>query len=165
MNWSDESLRKMTTRITIWGTEGRLFADRQECQIFLRDTAAVPDGYTHGWNVRYTTDLTDPVWFYVRGEEYSAQIDYFVQRVKDRSARGQNEFRSAAVTDHVLAMLVADAAKGASTRADAATESGPTATKWANRVEPYLAKARPYLDKAQGLLRESRHALRDRRTH
>ena len=29
------------------------------------------DGYEQGWNVRYTTELTRPVWYYLRGEEYS----------------------------------------------------------------------------------------------
>ena len=42
VNWSDESYRKMTTRITIWGTAGRIFADRQEIQVYLRDTAESP---------------------------------------------------------------------------------------------------------------------------
>ena len=42
MNWSDESYRKMTTRVTVWGTAGRIYADRQECQAYLRDTAAHP---------------------------------------------------------------------------------------------------------------------------
>ena len=37
VNWSDESQRKMTTKITIWGTQGRIYADRQEVQVFLRD--------------------------------------------------------------------------------------------------------------------------------
>ena len=41
-NWSDESYRKMTTRITVWGTAGRIFADRQEVQVYLRDTAPSP---------------------------------------------------------------------------------------------------------------------------
>ncbi len=119
-NWSDESCRKMTTRITIWGTAGRIFADRQECQVYLRDTARVPAGYEHGWNVRYTTDLTEPVWFYLRGEEYSAQIDSFVNRVQERHAGGSNDFESAAITDKVIAMMIADAAKGASTPVDGA---------------------------------------------
>jgi hypothetical protein len=43
-----------------------------------------------GWNVRYTTDLTEAVWFYLRGEEYSAQIDYFVQSIKSGRLNGQN---------------------------------------------------------------------------
>ena len=68
----------MTTRIMIWGSTGRIFADRQECQVYLREDAPLPPGYQPGWNVRYTTELTEPVWFYLRGEEYSAQIDHFV---------------------------------------------------------------------------------------
>jgi predicted dehydrogenase len=120
VSWSDESYRKMTTRMTIWGTAGRIYADRQECQVYLRDTAPVPPGYEEGWNVRYTTELTDPVWFYLRGEEYSAQIDYFVQRVKERRTDGISNFATAAVTDKVIATMVADAAKGASTSTNGA---------------------------------------------
>lgn len=117
VNWSDESYRKMTTRVTLWGTAGRICADRQECQVYLRDTAPVPAGYEQGWNVRYTTDLTTPVAFYLRGEEYSAQIDHFVERVQERRVDGLNGFESAAVTDRVIAMMVADATKGPSTSA------------------------------------------------
>jgi predicted dehydrogenase len=113
VNWSDESYRKMTTRITVWGTMGRIFVDRQECQVYLRDTASPPEGYEHGWNVRYTTDLTDPVWFYLRGEEYSAQIDSFVQHVKARRTDGVNRFQSAGITDKIIGMLIADAEQGA----------------------------------------------------
>ena len=40
VNWSDESHRKMTTRISMIGTGGRLFADRQECQLYLRAPSA-----------------------------------------------------------------------------------------------------------------------------
>lgn len=118
VNWSDESYRKMTTRITVWGTLGRITADRQECQVYLRDQANPPEGYRHGWNVRYTTELTDQVWFYLRGEEYSAQLDAFVQRVAKRDIEGINDFSSAAVTDRVLELMVADAAGGVSTTDD-----------------------------------------------
>ena len=120
VNWSDESYRKMTTRITVWGTKGRIFVDRQECQVYIWDTANPPAGYEHGWNVRYTTELTEPVRFYLRGEEYSAQIHAFVQRVKERRTDGVNRFESAGVTDKVIGMLIADAGKGASTLADGA---------------------------------------------
>ncbi len=34
-NWSDESCRKMSTKITVWGTNGKIVADRQELQIYL----------------------------------------------------------------------------------------------------------------------------------
>ncbi|WP_449281012.1 Gfo/Idh/MocA family protein [Leucobacter sp.] len=110
-NWSDESQRKMTTKITLWGTHGRIYADRQEIQVYLRDTAPIPEGYRAGWNVRYTTDLTEAPWFYLRGEEYSAQLDAFVQRVRSRQVAGTNDFASAAVTDRVISMISEDAAR------------------------------------------------------
>jgi predicted dehydrogenase len=128
VNWSDESYRKMSTKITIWGTNGRIYADRQEVQVFLRDTAPPPEGYTHGWNVRYTTDLTEPVWFYVRGEEYSAQLDYFVDSIRKGRADNVNSFASAAMTDRVISMLIADSQAGRRT-APAGVEALVTPTR------------------------------------
>jgi predicted dehydrogenase len=125
VNWSDESQRKMTTRINIWGTAGRIYADRQECQVYLRDTAAIPAGYRAGWNVRFTTELTAPVWFYLRGEEYSAQIESFVGQVEAGREDGVNGFASAAVTDRSIAMMVADAERGPSTPAVDAAGAQP----------------------------------------
>ncbi len=110
VNWSDESQRKMTTKITIWGTHGRICADRQEIQVYRRVGASPVDGYDTGWNVRYTTDLTETPWFYVRGEEYSAQIDNFVHRVRHHEVDGVNTFTSAGVTDRLISMI-ADRAK------------------------------------------------------
>jgi len=126
VNWSDESYRKMTTRMTIRGTCGRIVADRQECRAYLRDTAPLPAGYQRGWNVRYTTDLTEPVWFYVRGEEYSAQLDYFVRCIEQRRGGDNvNSFAEATVTDRVIALMKADADKGRSLNFDEATGAGP----------------------------------------
>lgn len=113
VNWSDESQRKMSTKVSVWGTNGMLVADRQECRIFLRQPhAALPDGKS-GWTVRYTTDLTQEVWFYLRGEEYSAQIDHFVQAVEARRTDGnRNAFRSALEADRLVAMILAAAERG-----------------------------------------------------
>lgn len=133
VNWSDESYRKMTTRITAWGTAGRIFADRQEIQVYLRDTASPPEGYKHGWNVRYTTELTESVGFYLRGEEYTAQIEHFVERIRDRSVDGINTFESAAETDRVIAMMIADAQTGASTLARD-RETAPSSAKRRRRL-------------------------------
>lgn len=115
VNWSDESRRKMSTKVSIWGSAGRITADRQEIRVFLRETAAVPDGYRPGWNVKYTTDLTSPVWFYVRGEEYSAQLDHFVRRVHGQRVPAANSFESALATDRVIEMLIADAGSATTT--------------------------------------------------
>lgn len=121
VNWSDESYRKMSTKITIWGTNGRIYADRQECQVYLRETLDSLPELSKGWNVRYTTDLTEQVWFYLRGEEYSAQLDYFVRCIEaGKAGENVNSFASAAETDRVISMLIADAEQGASFASGAA---------------------------------------------
>jgi predicted dehydrogenase len=125
VNWSDESCRKMTTKVSVWGTNGRLTADRQECQIYLRSPhPAVPE-CKGGWISRYTTDLTQPVWYYLRGEEYSAQIDYFVKAIENRSRDNVNSFRSALQTDKLVDMILAQANGRAAVPATAAASVRP----------------------------------------
>ncbi|MEA4945867.1 MAG: Gfo/Idh/MocA family oxidoreductase [Propionicimonas sp.] len=123
VNWSDESVRKMTTRITLWGTGGRIFADRQEIQVYLREDTTIPEGYNPGWNVRYTTELTQPVEFYLRGEEYTAQLAHFVERVRTGSLGGENTFASALVTDKLIERMVEDSRRGPSVRLSDAVEA------------------------------------------
>ena len=55
-------------------------------------------------------DLSDEVWFYLRGEEYSAQIDYFAESVMQRRLDGENAFASALEADRVVAMLLGEVA-------------------------------------------------------
>jgi predicted dehydrogenase len=98
----------MSVRLTFWGTNGRINVDRQELQMYLRDPTGAPEGLKKGWNSRYTTELTRPVWFYVRGEEYSAQVEHFVECIKTGSTALSN-FRSAADTVRVAAMMREDA--------------------------------------------------------
>jgi scyllo-inositol 2-dehydrogenase (NADP+) len=105
VNWSDESFRKMSTKVSVWGTNGRIIADRQECQIYLRETHPELPEAGRGWTIRYTTDLTEEVWYYLRGEEYSAQIDYFVKSVQENRLDGENTFRSALDADRVIDII------------------------------------------------------------
>lgn len=113
VNWSDESQRKMRTALTLWGTNGTIYADRQECRVYLRGPD-VPQGYQMGWNIRYTTDLTPPVGFYVRGEEYSAQLHHFVTSAlatRDGLAvdsEPASTFATATYTDQAIDMLLRD---------------------------------------------------------
>jgi scyllo-inositol 2-dehydrogenase (NADP+) len=109
-NWSDDSYRKMSVRLTFWGTNGRINVDRQEIQIYLRSVAHSEESFTEGWNVRYTTDLTQPVWFYMRGEEYSAQIDHFIQCIK-AGTTPISTFRSACDTALIVSAMREDASK------------------------------------------------------
>lgn len=109
-NWSDETFRKMSVKLSIWGTGGRINVDRQEIQVYLRTLAEPFEDFKQGWNVRYTTALTKPVWFYLRGEEYSAQVDHFVRCIKEGTAP-LTTFRTASDTILVAAMMRADALK------------------------------------------------------
>lgn len=108
VNWSDDTYRKMSTKITVLGSAGKLIADRQELKVHVR--SARPDlALKEGWNVCYITELTDPVWYYLRGEEYSAQMDYFVKAVEEGRTSNVNSFRNALETDRVIARLRRDA--------------------------------------------------------
>lgn len=128
-NWSDESQRKMSASLTIWGTGGKITANRQELQIYIRDHSPLPEGFNRGWNVRYTTDLTEPVWFYLRGEEYSAQIDHFIQAIKAGRLDTRSTFRSAIDTDLVTSAIIRDAHRGGTTILPEPTEvAEPRAT-------------------------------------
>jgi predicted dehydrogenase len=108
-NWSDESFRKMSMQITIWGTNGRMRIDRQEIQLYLRDEQSPPAGYRRGWNTLNTTELTEPVWFYLRGEEYSSQIDHFARCIQDRDRPSVSSFETALQTDIVVSRMIQDA--------------------------------------------------------
>jgi len=137
VNWSDGSYRKMSTKVTIWGRNGCICADRQELQVYLRDLAPAPKGYHAGWNVRDTTELTGPVNFYLRGEEYSAQLDYFIRAIEEgQIADNVNSFASALQTDRAISMLIADAEKGPSSIASAvppARQKGKKSRFWGRR--------------------------------
>lgn len=124
-NWSDESFRKMSVKLSFWGTNGRINVDRQEVQLYLRSVPESAAGFLPGWNVRYTTDLTPPVWFYVRGEEYSAQIDHFVQCMKTASPATTN-FRSASDAVLITTMMRTDSQQQTTAIATGAAAFGKT---------------------------------------
>lgn len=108
VNWSDESYRKMSTRISVQGDQGKIIVDRQELRVHMR--SARPDlGLQQGWNIRYITELTDPVGYYLRGEEYSAQIDAFITGIKNGAENSISSFRTALETDRLVEMVRADA--------------------------------------------------------
>jgi len=104
-NWSDDTFRKMSTTITVYGTKGKIIADRQECRIYLRDGAGF-ESYPAGWSTRYITDLQAPVAYYLRGEEYSAQIDAFIEAAEAGQPVHENSFASAFETDRAIDMIM-----------------------------------------------------------
>ena len=105
VNWSDETYRKMSTSITVIGTRGKIISDASELKVYFKDAADCPAGYTKGWNIKYVTDLAEQVEFYLRGEEYSAQVDYFIQAVLGNGENKINTFESALLTDKAISMI------------------------------------------------------------
>ena len=107
VNWSDETYRKMNTQITLLGKKGKIIADATELKIYLKeDNKAF--GLTKGWTIKDITGLTQNVDFYLRGEEYSAQIDYFIKNIKAKELRNISSFETASQTDEVISLLLND---------------------------------------------------------
>ena len=104
VNWSDETYRKMSTSLTIIGSNGKIVCDANELKVHFK-TSNHPEGYTKGWNVKYVTDLTEQVDFYLRGEEYSSQVDYFIKAIQGKVPNTINTFQSAWLTDNVISMI------------------------------------------------------------
>ena len=101
VNWSDETYRKMSTSITIIGSKGKIICDATELKIYFKDTNC-PAPYTKGWNIKHINDFAEEVEFYLRGEEYSAQIDYFIKAIEAKVPNTKNNFESAWLTDSVI---------------------------------------------------------------
>ena len=104
VNWSDDTYRKMSTSLTIIGTKGKIISDANEMKVYFKDTK-FPPGYSKGWNVKYITELTTPVDFFLRGEEYSAQIDYFIKMCLGKEPNTINTFHDAWLTDNAISII------------------------------------------------------------
>jgi predicted dehydrogenase len=108
VNWSDETYRKMATSLTIQGKKGKIICDATEIKIFLTEPVA-SEKLDKGWTIKYITEFAIPVNFYLRGEEYSAQIDHFVDSILNKKQAQYNTFEQALYTDSVIEMIVEDA--------------------------------------------------------
>lgn len=101
-NWSDYSFRKPSLSINIFGTKGKILADQYSYKLFLKYDTNL-DNFHQGWNSRYITDLAKGVRFYVRGNEFTNQLDYFIDQI-DKGLPDNNisSFSEAYKTDLVI---------------------------------------------------------------
>jgi predicted dehydrogenase len=104
-NWSDESVRKMSTTITAYGTNGKIITDRQELRVYMKPGSSF-EQYNEGWTMRYITELQKPVNFYLRGEEYTSQLDQFISSIQGEKGGVVSSFESAAETDRIIDEIV-----------------------------------------------------------
>lgn len=105
VNWSDETYRKMATSITIQGKKGKILCDATEIKIFLKESND-SERLDKGWTIKYITEFAIPVNFHLRGEEYSAQIDNFINCIQNKVQTQFNSFEEAFYTDTVIEMIV-----------------------------------------------------------
>jgi predicted dehydrogenase len=105
-NWSDRSFRKMSTRIELWGSKGKIIADRQEVHIHLHDKASVQgETYSAGWTSLNNLSLKNDVNFYLRGEEYSMQVEHFISCIENNTRNTRSTFYTAHNTDVIADMM------------------------------------------------------------
>jgi len=107
VNWSDETYRKMSTSLMVMGKKGKIICDATELKIYLKE-AERKEHHDKGWTIKYITDLAIPVDFYLRGEEYSAQIDNFVECILNNKQTEINSFEQALRTDRVIDLIIKD---------------------------------------------------------
>jgi predicted dehydrogenase len=105
VNWSDDTYRKMSTSLTIQGKKGKIFCDATEIKLFMKE-ANITEKLEKGWTTKYITEFALPVNFYLRGEEYSAQIDYFIDNVMNKTPGSYNTFEQGVYTNKVIEMIL-----------------------------------------------------------
>lgn len=107
VNWSDETYRKMSTSLTFFGKKGKILCDATEIKIYLKE-ANQKENLAKGWTIKYITEFAIPVDFYLRGEEYSAQIDNFISCIVNKRQSEINTFSQALNTDRIIDLIIAD---------------------------------------------------------
>lgn len=104
VNWSDETYRKMSTELTVLGSNGKMVVDSTELKLFLRKPVDDPT-YEVGWNIRHINSLTRPANYFLRGEEYSNQLDHFIDCISSGKMNEINNFSTALHTDKVISLI------------------------------------------------------------
>lgn len=117
VNWSDASYRKPTNIVKIFGTKGKIVADKHAFKVFLREPS--PEyGFNEGWNTRYITEFAESVRFYVRGNEFTRQLDYFVDCIEKKKFDNTASFLEGHKTDSVMEDITRDAVRSFDELAD-----------------------------------------------
>lgn len=107
VNWSDDTYRKMSTSVTVLGKKGKIIVDATELKVYLKEENKTLR-YEKGWSTKTITELTPMVNYNLRGEEYTAQIDHFIDCVKNKKTTNISSFASATDTDELITLLLKD---------------------------------------------------------
>ncbi len=137
VNWSDETFRKPANIIKIMGTHGKIIADKHAYKIYLKNTANL-NGFKPGWNTRYITDFGESVRFYLRGNEFTRQLDYFVDCIEGRVKGNVASFAEGLKTDILMEEITKDASR--SVAQSISVSDGPTVLRRAAERKPFWKK-------------------------
>lgn len=107
VNWSDESFRKPTNKIEIFGSQGKILADQHGIKIFMKKESQ-ENNLREGWNTIYITDVFKAVPFYVRGNEFTAQLYHFVDCITGKEKKNNCTFSDATDTLEVIEEIFND---------------------------------------------------------
>jgi scyllo-inositol 2-dehydrogenase (NADP+) len=107
VNWSDESYRKPTNKIELFGRKGKILADQHGLKIFLKEFNPKYN-LRSGWNTLYITDLFQPVPFYVRGNEFTTQLYHFIDCILDNKKVNNCNFEDASNTLEIIDQMFND---------------------------------------------------------
>jgi predicted dehydrogenase len=100
VNWSDPSCRKPAYRLNIDLEKGRITADQHAYKVF-RNTPT-EHGQAGVWKTVYITDIAQPVRTYVRGNEFTRQLDYFIDSVVLKRTETISDITSAMKVDEII---------------------------------------------------------------
>lgn len=103
VNWSDPTCRKPAYRLDIETQKGRIVADQHAYKVFR--TSDTAHGKSANWTTVYITDIAEPVRMYVRGSEFTRQLDYFIESILLRRTDSISDAASAAEVDKVIEQI------------------------------------------------------------
>lgn len=111
INWSDCSVRKASNNIEIIGTKGKIVANKQELSINLAESNEAMN-LKKGWNKLYITDEDTEVNYYLRGEDFSRQLEDFSEILNGNKQESDSSLFSASITDKIIEDAFLLAGKG-----------------------------------------------------
>ena len=101
INWSDNSVRKASNTVEIYGTKGKIVANKQELSIYLTEKNSDLK-LEQGWNQLFITDENTNVDFYLRGEDFSRQLEEFSMLLNGQIEESRSSLTSASITDKII---------------------------------------------------------------
>lgn len=110
-NWSDASYRKPSCHFEALGRHGKIMANPYSYKVFFQDDPK-REGFSKGWNQRYFPSVVKPVRFFVRGFEFTRQLDHFIERILEGEPSEVCSFEDGLDTDIIIDRIRQDGDNG-----------------------------------------------------